>query len=93
MTPEDKDPKKRKHWWDDDSFNDQFDALQRMFEELMKMFSNIDPEDLFGTDSQEQIEEILEQLQKNPMVWGFSAALGSDGKISLNPFGNLNPEG
>jgi len=93
MTSEDKDPKKRKRWWDDDSFTDQFDALQRMFEELMKMFADIDPEDLFGADSQEQIEDILEQFQKNPMVWGFSAALGPDGKIRLNPFGNLNPEG
>jgi HSP20 family protein len=93
MTPEDKDRKKRKHWWDDDSFDGQFDALQRMFEELMKMFSDIDSEDLFGTDSQEQLEEIFEQFQKNPMVWGFSAALGPDGKIRLNPFGNLNPEG
>ncbi|MHA2428235.1 MAG: archaeal heat shock protein Hsp20 [Candidatus Hermodarchaeia archaeon] len=93
MTSEDKDKKKRRRWWDDDSFDDQFDALQSMFEELMKMFSDIDPEDLFGTDSQEQIEEILEQFQKNPMVWGFSASLGPDGKIQLNPFGNLNPEG
>ena len=93
MTPEDKDSEKKKRWWDDDSFTNQFDALQRMFEELMKIFSDIDPEDLFGTDSQEQIEEILEQFQKNPMVWGFSAALGPDGKIRLNPFGNLNPEG
>ncbi|MFX0169863.1 MAG: archaeal heat shock protein Hsp20 [Candidatus Hodarchaeota archaeon] len=93
MSSEDKDEKRRKRWWDSDSFDDQFEAIQRMFEELMKMFSDIDPEDIFGSDSQNHIEEILDQFQKNPMVWGFSATIGPDGKIRLNPFGNLNTDG
>jgi HSP20 family protein len=90
---EEDDRRKRKRWWDDESTDAQFEALQRMFEEIMKMFSDINPEDMFGPDAQNQIEEILEQLQKNPMVWGFSAGIGPDGKVRLNPFGNLNPEG
>ncbi len=90
---EEDDRRKRKRWWDDESTDAQFEALQRMFEEIMKMFSDINPEDMFGSDAQHHIEEILEQLQKNPMVWGFSAGIGPDGKMRLNPFGNLNPEG
>jgi len=90
---EEDDRRKRKRWWDDDSTDNQFEALQRMFEEIMKMFSDVNPEDMFGPDAQQHIEEILEQLQKNPMVWGFSAGIGPDGKMRLNPFGNLNPEG
>ncbi|MFW9985392.1 MAG: archaeal heat shock protein Hsp20 [Candidatus Odinarchaeota archaeon] len=93
MPSEEEDRKKRKRWWDDDSFNIQFEAIQQMFEEIMKMFSETNPEELFGADAQDQFEEILKHLQKNPMVWGFSAALGPDGKMRLNPFGNLNPEG
>ncbi|MFX1319874.1 MAG: archaeal heat shock protein Hsp20 [Promethearchaeota archaeon] len=90
---ENDDRRKRKRWWDDESTDSQFEALQRMFEEIMKMISDINPEDMFGPDAEHQLEEILEQLQKNPMVWGFSAGIGPDGKIRLNPFGNLNPEG
>ncbi len=85
--------KKRKRWWDDESFEGQFEAIQRMFEEIMKMFADSNPEDLFGQDAQSQFEKILKHLQKNPMVWGFSAAIGPDGKIRMNPFGNLKPEG
>ncbi len=87
------DRKKRKRWWDEDSYDSQFEAIQHMFEEIMKMFADTNPEDLFGADAQEQLEEMLKHLQKNPMVWGFSAAIGPDGKMRLNPFGNLNPEG
>ncbi len=90
---EEDDRRKRKRWWDDESTDAQFEALQRMFEEIMKMFSDVNPEDMFGPDAQHQLEEILEQLQKNPMVWGFSAGIGPDGKMRLNPFGNLNPDG
>jgi HSP20 family protein len=93
MPTDDEDSKKRKRWWDDDSFDSQFQAIQRMFQELMKIFEDTDPEDLFGEDAQDRLEEMFEHLQKNPMVWGFSAALGPDGKMRLNPFGNLNPEG
>ena len=64
-----------------------------MFEEIMKRFADTNPEDLFGEDAQEQFEEIMKHLQKNPMVWGFSAAIGPDGKIRMNPFGNLSTEG
>ena len=90
---EEDDRRKRKRWWDDESTDAQFEALQRMFEEIMKMFSDVNPEDMFGPDAQHQLEEILEQLQKNPMVWGFSAGIGPDGKMRLNPFGNLKPNG
>ena len=93
LPTEEEDRKKRKRWWDDDSFVMQFEAIQRMFEELMKMFSETNPEDLFGSDTQDQLEELLKHLQKNPMVWGFSAAVGPDGKMRLNPFGNLKSEG
>jgi HSP20 family protein len=93
LSNEDEDRRKKKRWWDDDSFDMQFEAIQRMFEELMKKFADTDPEDLFGADAQDQFEEMLKNLQKNPMVWGFSAAVGPDGKMRLNPFGNLNPEG
>jgi HSP20 family protein len=89
----DDDRRKRKRWWDDESTDSQFEALQRMFEEIMKMISDVNPEDMFGPDAEHQLEEILEQLQKNPMVWGFSAGIGPDGKMRLNPFGNLNPDG
>lgn len=90
---EEDDRRKRKRWWDDESTDTQFEALQRMFEEIMKMFSDVNPEDMFGPDAQHQLEEIFEQLQKNPMVWGFSAGIGPDGKMRLNPFGNLKPDG
>ncbi|MFW9831081.1 MAG: archaeal heat shock protein Hsp20 [Candidatus Thorarchaeota archaeon] len=93
MSEEDKHRRKRKNWWDDESFDSQFEAIQRMFEEIMKMFADTNPEDMFGADAQEQLEEIMKHLQKNPMVWGFSAAIGPDGKMRMNPFGNLNPEG
>lgn len=93
LPTDEEDRKKRKRWWDDDSFDMQFEAIQRMFEEMMKMFADTNPEDLFGTEAQDQFEELLKHLQKNPMVWGFSAAVGPDGKMRLNPFGNLNPEG
>jgi HSP20 family protein len=89
--PSEDDRKKRRRWWDED-FNNQFEAIQRMFEEIIKTFTDKSPEDLFGPDAQEQFEEILRELQKNPMVWGFSAAIGPDGRIKLNPFGNLNPQ-
>lgn len=91
--PEEDDRRKRKRWWDDESTDAQFEAIQRMFEEIMKMFSDVNPEDMFGPDAQHQLEEIMKQLQKNPMVWGFSAGIGPDGKMRLNPFGNLNPDG
>ncbi|MFX1564966.1 MAG: archaeal heat shock protein Hsp20 [Promethearchaeota archaeon] len=90
---EEDDRRKRKRWWDDESTDAQFEALQRMFEEIMKMFSDVNPEDMFGPDAQHQLEEIMKQLEKNPMVWGFSAGIGPDGKMRLNPFGNLKPEG
>jgi HSP20 family protein len=92
LPSDEEDRKKRKRWWDDDSFNMQFEAIEQMFEEIMKMFAETSPEDLFGTDAEDQFKEILKHLQKNPMVWGFSAAIGPDGKIRLNPFGNLKPE-
>lgn len=89
--PSEEDRKKRRRWWDEDLFNSQFDAIQKMFEEIMKMLTDKSPEEIFGEDVEEQFEELLRELQKNPMVWGFSAAIGPDGRIQLNPFGNLNP--
>ena len=54
LPTDEEDRKKRKRWWDDDSFDMQFEAIQRMFEEMMKMFSDTNPEDLFGTEAKDQ---------------------------------------
>lgn len=63
-----------------------------MIEELMERLGGSSSEDLFGTGT-EDMEELLRGLQENPMVWGFSATVGPDGRIRLNPFGNLSTEG
>ena len=49
---EEDDRRKRKRWWDDESTDAQFEALQRMFEEIMKMFSDINPEDTYELSSE-----------------------------------------
>lgn len=85
--------RKRKPWWEDDIFQTQFEAVKRMIEELMERLGDNVPEGLFTSDTEEQFEEILRELQKSPMVWGFSAAIGPDGRIQLNPFGNIKAKG
>lgn len=93
MTNEDERRKKRRPWWEDDLFENQLEAVRRMIAELMERLSDTTPEELFGSDTQEHLEEVMKELQKNPMVWGFSATIGPDGRMHLNPFGNLQAEG
>lgn len=64
-----------------------------MIEELMERLGDSAPESLLTSDAEEQFEEIIRELQKSPMVWGFSATIGPDGRVKLNPFGNIKTEG
>ncbi len=63
-----------------------------MIEELMEKLSSTSSHDMFGSDS-ETMEELLRGLQENPMVWGFSVNVNPEGRVRLNPFGNLSTEG
>ena len=90
MSPDDDRRDKRRRWWeDDDLFRTQFEAVKRMIEELMKQLGENAPDEL----DEESLKEMLGELQKNPMVWGFSAAVGPDGRVQLNPFGNVTATG
>jgi HSP20 family protein len=91
LSPEDDRPEKRRRWWEDDElFRTQFEAVKRMIEELMERLGDSAPEEVFD---EEKLEDMLRELQKSPMVWGFSAAVGPDGRVQLNPFGNVSAEG
>jgi HSP20 family protein len=85
--------RKRRPWWEDDLFQSQFEAVKRMIEELMERLGDDAPEGFLTSNAEEQFEEILRELQKSPMVWGFSATVGPDGRVQLNPFGNLKTKG
>ena len=92
LSGDEKRRKKLPPWWEDELFQNQFQGLRRMIEELMERFSGASTQDVFGPDS-EMLENLLRQLQDNPMIWGFSATVSPDGRIQLNPFGNLSTEG
>jgi HSP20 family protein len=90
-----RDEKRRKKpppWWEDELFYNQFEAVKQMIEELMERLGSTSSQDLFESDT-EDIEELLRGLQENPMVWGFSVTVAPDGRIRMNPFGNLSTEG
>jgi HSP20 family protein len=90
---DDRREKRRREGEDDKLFRTQFEAVKRMIEELMERLGDKAPEELFGADTEEQLEDMLRELQKSPMVWGFSAAIGPDGRVQLNPFGNVSAKG
>ena len=90
----DEDPrKKRRRWWDDDLFAAEFEAVKQMIDELMERLTSDESPELFDSKTQEQLEEMMREIHKSPMVWGFSASIGPDGNINLSPFGNLDAEG
>jgi HSP20 family protein len=93
MSSDDERRRKRPPWWDDDLFASQFDAIKRIVDELFERIGEEAPEDLLGPDAEEHLEEIMRELQKTPMIWGFSATIGSDGRIQMNPFGNVQADG
>lgn len=89
------DEKRRKKlppWWEDEIFHTQFEAVKRMIEELMERLGSTPSQDIFESDT-EEMEELLRGLQGNPMILGFSVTADSDGRVRLNPFGNLSTEG
>ncbi len=89
------DEKRRKKlppFWEDELFQNQFEGVKRMIEELMKRLGSTTSEDIFGSDP-ESIEEILRGLQENPMILGFSVTVDPEGRVRMNPFGNLSTEG
>jgi HSP20 family protein len=91
LSPDDDRREKRRRWWEDDElFRTQFEAVKRMIEELMERLGDSAPE---GAIDEEKLEDMLREIQKSPMVWGFSAAAGPDGRVQLNPFGNVSPKG
>lgn len=87
---DDRREKRRRSGDDDELFRTQFEAVKRLIEELMERLGDSAPEDLLD---EEKLKDMLGDLQKNPMVWGFSAAVGPDGRVQLNPFGNVSPKG
>jgi HSP20 family protein len=90
LSPDDDRREKRRRWWEDDElFRDQFEAVKRMVEDLLQRLGENAPEEL----DEEKLKEMLGDLSKNPMVWGFSAAVGPDGRVQLNPFGNVTAKG
>jgi HSP20 family protein len=87
---DDRREKRRRAGDDDELFRAQFEAVKRMIEELMERLGDGAPDALID---EEKLEDLLRGLQKSPMVWGFSAALGPDGRFQLNPFGNVSAKG
>jgi HSP20 family protein len=92
LPEDDKRRKKLPPWWEDEIFHSQFEAVKRVIEELMEKLGSDSPEDIFESDT-DDIESILQGLQGNPMIWGFSVTADPDGRIRMNPFGNLSTEG
>ncbi|MFX1474045.1 MAG: Hsp20/alpha crystallin family protein [Promethearchaeota archaeon] len=84
--------KKLPPFWEDELFQSQFEAVKRMIEELMEKLDSTSSQDLFESDAVD-LEGLLRELQGNPMIWGFSVTADPDGRIRLNPFGNLSTEG
>jgi HSP20 family protein len=92
MSGDEKRRRKLPPWWEDELFQSQFEGVRRMIEELMEQLSSASAQEMFESDSK-MLEDLLRELQDKPMIWGFSVTLGPEGRVQLNPFGNLSTEG
>ncbi|MEM4224903.1 MAG: Hsp20/alpha crystallin family protein, partial [Desulfurococcaceae archaeon] len=83
--------RRRRRFWERD-FEDIFDELDRIFEDILRDMRHLMRRFYYGFPSPEEFEKEMRELEKRgikPYVYGFSITIGPDGKPVIREFGNV----
>ena len=92
MSDEDENKRKKKNWWEEDSF-DELTDIDELFKKLAEGFFNL-------PKISEMIESLIRDFEqdkekfmnlKEPLFWGFSITRGPDNKPVIRKLGNIEP--
>lgn len=93
MSEDDRDKRKKKPWWEDDSFFNEFGNLDELMKKLAEGLMNF-------PKMNELIEGIFKDMEQDkdkfmnlrePLFWGFSITRGPDNKPVVRKLGNIEP--